>query len=459
MTKKSAVFIGIAAFLALLFTGCGAPQGSGSVTVEGTLIDPCGQPQPYTTVYIPGQEPALSDAEGHFTFTDVASPYDLVVAGAHLLNDRPSRISVLVYQGLTRTDPVIVAATDRHTLAGCERMSVSGSIEPVRDSAAYRNGVGIVAGQAAAGGNFAYDADPAYELSLAYEPGVSKASLFAMQWRRDTSNWDAVEYLGYTRRQITLDGEELTQDLNLSTPMGSRPVRVTLAAGAPLPLESIGQFVSVDGENLNIRTSRMYPPEAENGVYNFVAPVADGVQPLMVARTYYGSEVEAGSVGGRSLEGVGAEILFWKRAAADEDSIEMTMPDPVVPIAPLAGSQLIDFEGARFSWAGPEGAVYDSIFDLGRTGYSIEVVTASTSIEIPNLRDVGLAYRNDRIDRVRWRIYALGGEGAPTSVDEVAEGSSRAFVFDFERGVPHTPVGFFIKLDAGRLLIGQPGDK
>ncbi len=456
MVKRNAVFTGIAAFVVLLFTGCGGPQGSGTLTVEGTVVDPCGAPQPYATVFITGQAPSLTDAEGRFTFDDVSTPYDLVVAGASLFNEDPEDNSILVYQGLSRTDPVITARVEGSPVSGCKRLEVSGTITPARDSSAYRNGAGIVAGLAAKGNNFAYDSNPSYRLRFNYEDGVTNATLFAMQWRRDTSTWDAVEYLGYTRQQLTLgDESSLTRDLDLTSPMESRPVEVTLAAGAPFPLESIGQFVSVDGENLNIRTARVYAEEVTDGVYKFIAPKAEGIGPVMVARAYYGEEVSGGSVNTADLSGVDAEILFWKRLGEDEDAVEMVMPDPVVPVSPLPGGRLGDAASARFTWSGPEDAIYDVVFGFEEAEYSIEVITSKRSLALPDLSGMSFLYGNEP-DQMYWSIYALGGQGVPADMDGVADESTRAFAFDYDRQLAHTEAGYFILVDAGVFQVGTP---
>ncbi|WP_457629994.1 hypothetical protein [Oceanithermus sp.] len=457
MVNKKAVFTGMVAFLALLFAGCGAPQESGTATIEGTVVNTCGVPQPYVIVFITGHEPVITDSQGHFAVEGVSAPYDLVINGAHLYSEDYGRTALLVYQGLTRTDPLLTAAF--YGEEGCVTHRVSGAITPEQASSDYRNGAGIVAGKAMAAGEFSYDASPSYSLELSHDPGDTQASLFAMQWRRDTSSRDAVEYLGYARKQITLgEDESLSEDLVLEGELESLPVQVTLAGEAPFTSMSISQFVSVDGENLGIITAEIRDSDAAaaGGVYNFVAPQAEGIAPLMAARGGYGDGLGPGSVGGASLAGVEGGVLFWQRLEPGATSLEMAIPELVVPITPLNGAWLADPSSTRFAWSGPEGAIYDVFFGLEDAYLSVEVITTSRSLTLPDLSELGISY--DREDVLFWEIYAMGGEGAPASVDEVAGDSVRTFIVDSRQGVPLTSQGYYFSVYAGDFGVGSPGE-
>lgn len=74
---------------------------SNTITVKGTLSTVNGTPLAHWPVQVGTSALVLSDADGHFTATDVSPPYDVVIVASD-----PK--GVVVYQGLTRTDPMLV---------------------------------------------------------------------------------------------------------------------------------------------------------------------------------------------------------------------------------------------------------------------------------------------------------------------------------------------------------------
>ena len=72
------------------------------ITVNGTVLDPNGQPVPNSTVIISGKSPVTTDASGRFTVAGVQAPYDCTSIWNIGFEKR-----ALVHQGLTRPDPTL----------------------------------------------------------------------------------------------------------------------------------------------------------------------------------------------------------------------------------------------------------------------------------------------------------------------------------------------------------------
>lgn len=90
-----------------------APMGGGPITVQGRVLQLPGSKASFLPVAIIGQGAALADANGNFTIPNVTTPYDVVI-GYH----DASGTSMVLYQGLTRADPRLIAfvRTDRSAM-------------------------------------------------------------------------------------------------------------------------------------------------------------------------------------------------------------------------------------------------------------------------------------------------------------------------------------------------------
>lgn len=104
---KATIILCIAFFSLLFIVGCeedspSEPNGNGqTITVSGFVKDFDGESVAGVPVIIKGKAPVTTDANGGFTVANVSKPYEARVIFS---TDQ----SVLVYQGLTRSDPTLI---------------------------------------------------------------------------------------------------------------------------------------------------------------------------------------------------------------------------------------------------------------------------------------------------------------------------------------------------------------
>ncbi|WP_456413128.1 hypothetical protein [Oceanithermus profundus] len=454
MNSKRGWFLGTLAAGLLLLAGCGN-QNAGGFQVQGKLLDLCGQPLPYKTVFVPGHDPVLTAEDGSFTINGVAAPYDLVISNAYLMPEGVQEVPVLVYKGLTKPDPVVWAndaAAPRNET--CAHASASGAITPAQTTDDFRNGAALVVGPYVGGGEFAYDASPNYDVGVYFDPdlaGENNATLFGIQWQRDTATNDATSFLAAKKLTVSLgDGDALGQDLAL-TEIGSRDLNVSVQLPGVMDLDQVEHHVTVDGVALPFATAQMNADEAgADGGFAMAGPVGEGLGSLVVATASYGGGglFLGGAYGALDLTGIYGDAGVWQQAAADSNDVALSFPDPVVPIVPLNGAT-IDPD-TTFRWAGPEGTLYDVVFILDlRPDVSVEVVTTEPQLQLPDLNGMGM--RIDSAFRGYWLLAALGGEAVPGSVDELASASARSALVPFylEYSAPQGSAGYFFFVDAG----------
>jgi hypothetical protein len=368
-------------------------------------------------------------------------------------------IPVLVYKGLTRTDPVIWASdanaprNDRCALA-----RASGAITPAQTSDAYRNGAALVVGPYVGGDDFSYDDDPSYEVSLYFDPalaGENNATLFGIQWQRDTSTANATAFLAAKKLTVSLgDGDALNRDLELGA-IDSRDLSVSVALPGVMTLDEVTHHVTVDGVALPFETASLDADEAgADGDFALVGPVGEGLGSMVTAEAHYGGGgfFLGGAYETLDLSDVNGFALVWRQAAADANDVALSFPDPVVPVAPLSGST-IDPE-TIFRWVGPEGALYDVVFAFDqRRGldFSIEVITTEPQLQLPDLSGLGAFYEGDFSSY--WLIVALGGGSVPAGVDDLASADARAAIVPFflQTGTPQGNEGYLFFVEAGRF--------
>ena len=432
MTKRR--IAGAAFFLAavMMMVGCNTQQGAGQVDIQGKLVTACGQPLAYKAVYIPGHQPVLTDSEGGFAVSDVKSPYDIIVANVFLtdFSEGPD-LPVVVYQGLTRTDPTLtLRSSDQRRDPGCVASSVAGSFYPAGSDENVESGALLFIGNRARVG-YEYRGD--YKLSLDYSPdylGANNASLIGLQWIKDSDTGNPKAFFYGGRETLTLgDGQRITDHVLKMSPIGSRILSVSVTKPDLLQLSddyAVSQYVTVDGLGTLMSIGDLGGDEVdENGRYVFVGPSAPdlGIGSTLVANGDYSGEfLRPAGVESDYLTGIDGYGFAWTNAGEDGD-VEIDLGNPLIPITPL-NDVAVDPGEAVFSWRGNEGAVYIVDFDLdGRVG--VEVVTTSTSFSFPDLSGLGIDFSG--LHEGEWMITEMEGSAMPASVDDVAGEYSRMF--------------------------------
>jgi len=275
--------------------------------------------------------------------------------------------------------------------------------------------------------------DISYHRSLFFDPDLpGNATLLALQWLTDRSG-NATSFVGYAQKDLALrdDDEKTGEDLALaSTGLGNRTLTVTASMPELMTLRNVYHYVTTGGVFTRIRTANLNSSNADaNGRFSLIGPSGAGLGSLVSVGASYGGGMKS------SVSGAGVEDGFagaW--TTADSDSVTVSFPDqPVLPIAPLSGSQVNP--NATYRWAGPDGAVYVSSFYLENEAgdVSIDVVTTDTTLQLDDLSAIGLSldsYATGPAD-LYWELAALGGPAVPGSVDELAsaDNASKLAIF------------------------------
>jgi hypothetical protein len=233
-----------------------AACGKDTITVHGRVVNHLGLPVSgggAPVVIDPGEHwPVYPDEDGRFTVTDVETPYDVEVftfgvPGVGL------GYSLVVYQGLTRSDPTL---TVRIPVGECLDSSCSARIEgalsggtgfPQPEDHVTRVAFGaqdlladVETGQ---DGTFGWD-------EAWYGRATVPGELHALQWQADAEGFPSL-YTGYGAGPdvILADGASLAdQDIALD-PVGTGDVSgsATLPAGHSLDLRTVGLRVGEHG--------------------------------------------------------------------------------------------------------------------------------------------------------------------------------------------------------------------
>ncbi|WP_457634300.1 hypothetical protein [Oceanithermus desulfurans] len=463
MHSQRKAFIGALTAGLLLVAGCNTQTPSG-VEVQGTLVDLCGQPIPYNTVYVPGSDPVLTDAEGKFTITGVQTPYDLVINNVYLSDiAAEGDASLLVVHGLTKTDPYL--AVNPRNGSSCASASVAGTITPASPSdITTKEAVALLLPPYR---DYAFSYDDTFSTSLRFDPALAgDAALLGLRWQTD-GDGNAVAFsdpnrsdLGAAVATVTLqDGGDVSGQTLALSPEGIATRTVTASAQLPsvMSLSRVEHYLTYQGEDTRIRTAQFsFKGGTEETSFSFAGPTGSDLGSLISAEADYGEGGRFLSLDGAApldLSDISGNVMVWQRVPADGDAVTLSFPDPVVPYAPVSGSVVKPGETV-FRWTGPEGALYDVVFGLWfpatDQGLAVEVLTAGTELTIPSFADLGGV--PDTNAYVWWFLQAAAGEALPASVDDAASaaGAQAVAAMNLNNARPGAS-GYLFWVDAGQF--------
>ncbi len=433
MRRRLLGFSGLLLAAGLLAACSSQPAGQGAqpgVNVQGTLTDPCGQPIAYTTVYVPGHAPTLTDAQGHFAISNVQTPYDLVIEGVTLVRMGYADANLLVFRGLTKAQLSITAWRPGQKYCS-GRSVIAGTLTSDRGSGPHYGVAAMAAGFVAAQTRDFSDNPDSYSLTLHYPAGTSQATLFAAEWEGNRKK--ASSFLGYQAYAVTLD-DNVDQDITFDeSNLTTGTLEVTLQAPPVYTLESLEHSLAYQGQDTGLVTHSVYyyhdqtTPSFPEEVKTLVAP---DVSAMLKATASYGrggyKGLGTGAPVPTGIQDVGGEATVWKRVASDAGSATLSFPDPVIPLVPLSGAQ-IDPK-ATFRWQGPEGAVNLVWFYLENdwSDLLVQVVTAGHELSLPSFPDLGVGAQG--YARGVWWVLGFGLPGI-SDADGLADRSAEIAKF------------------------------
>jgi len=443
----------------LILAACGGQQTQTSgQTVSGKLVNMCNQPLAYTTVMVPGHDPVLTGADGTFTIENVQTPYDLIVNNATLAPEGRAYLSLLVYEGLTKTDPyLMVIPTRGSTTDSCAEASVKGDITPANEDDYYATA--FVLPPYADYDEPWYDSGTStvsYSMDLEYDPAAAgAATLLGVGWRRDADN--KVQFYGADEQEITLTssgGDLGTKNLDLTqNELGNRDLEVSVQLPSLMSLYKVYHYLTLNGVNLPIETESV-SPEDNQTTFTLTGPTGAGLGSLVSAQARYGSRLikSLAATSPLDLSNIRGKVWVWQRIGADTSSATLSFPDPVIPVSPLSGATIN--KDTAFRWIGPDGLLYNVLFHMEQfygPDIAVDVVTNNSEVRIPDLSSLGLSLEN--VVYGEWLISAAHGDNIPATVDDLASSDSAQYLPSFyvSDGAPGES-GYTFTVEAGTFF-------
>ena len=335
---------GVTVLAAAILLGCGdsAPTGPDDrITVQGIVADEYGTPLSSREVLIVGHAGVTTDADGHFSVTDVRPPYNLLVMiPSSFSGDR----EVLMYAGLTRADPLVVTPpmpfSEAHHGAYLWGSLYGGAAWPLPPN--LKTTVFFESQDAQWGVAAGWDH---YTLQPSWlGPQSTTGVLHALQWESDSSSGLPARYTGYgsVPLQLSDGGYFEGPSVTMGAPVGSGAI-----AGVVNPP---GGFAVT---RKTVRLGFLAPPvparweiitdSAHAASFSYVTPNLAGATFSLTA-----GAVAADSAYSEAVKtGIGAN-------AAD---VTLSLSQPPTLVAPRAGARDVRL-GTTFSWTRVEGAVY-----------------------------------------------------------------------------------------------------
>jgi len=360
---------GVAILVLLVLAAC-SNSGPTTVTVHGLVTDqlrtPLGVAFPgITATAAVGAADVPVASDGTFTIDGVTPPYDLTIAV-------PSLNIVLVYLGLTRSDPTLSLIEVGPTQHSAD---VSGSI-----------GVTLASGEVGAlvpgsdryvlGGTLLSAGDgPSFgPLTLGWGGGATRAAtLYALTATASGGPPTAFTGFGSTSLSLT-DGATVT--------------------GADITLDSVTTS-SMDG---NITAPAGYTVQDAGAVLRLGSPTGALVgigSGSMSGGSFTGLNVPVHSgiaygIVGAAQGSAGGMTEAWSNAAGPGTTATLTLPAPAVQTAPASGATGIG-PGTPFRFTALPSAVYVAVLaGPSASDPDVYVVTDQTSFDLPDLSNVGM---------------------------------------------------------------------
>jgi len=364
----------LAAVLGLL-ASCGGDSGhngGGSETISGKIVDAYGLPLAGRAVFI-GASSTTSDANGAFTLTGVAVPYDLVV-----LAPAPNKFAS-VYMQLTRTDPKVpdLSAGDPPVRSATVKGTISGGA-PFPTPAQTETVVTWGSADQAFGGVATSSAS--YSLDVAWVgPTAVTGNVHALQFSLD-DNLTVTGYVAHgVKTGVSLsDTVTVTNaDLSLTAPQtGTISVTATLPSGHEIFQRNVilgfddGAFIQVSGDGLDAGTLAVPVPSdiGAKSVVQFLALSSDGSM-----------ETDA------QLKGV----------TAGTSGAALSLPTPARLTAPADGATGVG-PGTELVWT-PVSSGFHVLFLSGTANDpTYGIVSGGTKAPVPDLSAHGLGLPSGR---------------------------------------------------------------
>ncbi len=388
LNRPASLLSNVAAFLLVMvaFVGCksdsdSTSSASGVITVTGKVIDASSQPIPNTPVVVSGRPATTTDANGNFTVTGVATPYDVTAIFS-------ATKMAITYKGITRTDPVIyftgaaLTTPNSATVSGTVSGGAGYPLPANHTSRVMFVSPEVFRSSSPSGTTGAYTLNPAW-IGAATITGT----LHALQWETNASGLP-LTYKGYgTKANVALTGGGTfgAQNVTLAAATGSTVSgTVTVPAGLTLNSKTIelsfNRLGSTSlGSDLTASTS-----------FSFNVPAITGATIILSG---FGSSASLGNT---------STVLRTTPGLSNVPLVLVTPPQPSLPVDAATGVTT----ASPFSWTPVPGGVYVLSLNgpAGEPDYF--VVTTSPTGQVPDLSAQGLGLGAGKT--YTWSILSFG---------------------------------------------------
>lgn len=363
----------------------GGGGGGGNTTITGQVLDTNDQPLAGRTVVQAGRT-TTTDANGNFTFTTVAVPYDISIV-------QTSPKVATVYSQLTRTDPML---RDFAVLTNPSRSTtVGGTLTGLSSSGDALTGVSFASPEVSHGD---YVNTNPYALAVAwFGPTSTTGKVHAMQWTVDVNGTlGAILTYGVSSGTVALTSGTAVSNADVAlAPVASQPVTGTIALPSGYTISERSVYVTFsDGATFGVSDDSVSTP-------GFGVPIPSGVgaTAVVTATADNGTEQSYAQVSG---------------LAPGTSNVTLTLPSPASPTAPANGATGVDTSTA-FVWIPLAGGVQVLALSGQGTDPTYYIVSGGTTVRIPDLSAQGLG-----LPAARTYDWFVVGFGPFASVDAFA---------------------------------------
>lgn len=358
----------------------GCSNGKVAPSARGRVLFQNRQPTGSATVRVTGCADQTTSADGSFDTSCAAAIYDVAVKWAE---------TGLLYQGLTRRDPVV---TMPGTLASLRQSTVSGTV------------TGLTAGRAVMttvtsseySATCSQTADGSFGCLMQwFDATPPQATVRALEWV--PASGLPTSFIGYGTAAVTL-----VEGVNIT----AAPVVGTIANGAI--------FAAISDLDLTWLSFGLWITWPDGSASLIVKDALDGARGAMIATP----DIAGASFAVLAERGLNPTAWAWRRGlAATSTPAEIVLPSAPAFSAP-ASSATVELS-TDFTFGPLADSVYMVAFEPSTfIGPRFYVVTRSTTVRIPDFSWTGLALPTAA--SLRASVFAIG---PCTSMDE-ATGSS-----------------------------------
>ncbi len=395
--RRGAIPATLAGLVLLGLTACSSGPGP-SITVQGKVVDITGNPIPNANILV-NSTPTSTATDGTFAVTGVTTPYDVAVYldASIAISSRPT---VMVYQGLTLTQPTLTAPAGTGPYYGD---NVGGTIGTQLTQTPSEKGLLIAGGPGYSyGGTEGLDYTDTVNgafgpLSLTWFGGASRpTTVFALTADVD-SNGMPTAYTGYAATSLTLaDGVDQTAVDDTLSSNGLTTLQETGTVTGPSGYTLVNSSnCSQNNSCLNVGSTLLL--RFTKGATGATFAVGRGTTSLNVPHDAGGTIGYAlaarAEPAGATNDDIFSAALFAAPNAGAGTSNSLTLLTPPDPLSPSNGATGVT-TGTSFSWGALSNSVY--AVSLGPSSSSdttdpqIIVLTAGTQMTLPDVSALGV---------------------------------------------------------------------